>query len=385
MTDRPPQLKPKISTAHRDGAAHALVLRAKFAIFWERIAPVLLVIGAPAFTIFVISLFDAWRFVPQWVHLAALVAAGAATAYAAVKVRESRFWPTRTQALKRLERDGGVRHDGVQSLEDAPAGGGADNPLWAAHLEQSAARARRARIGRLRETLNARDRFGLRYAALALMLVGIISAGGDFGARIARGLTPGDPRAVMPGFADLWVEPPPYTGKAPVYLLGGDETLAGKRELISLPEGAVAIAQVKSRSGLRFGVKTAAGFTPAEKEGPARSARARLVLHESGVITLRAGGREGRWPVEIIADRPPQAEFSAPPQADDAGRLAVAARFDDDYGVAEASLRLRLVADQDRPLDAPAFDAQTTNASRLIALDGAAGPSGERRFTLDLQ
>ncbi len=155
--------------------------------------------------------------------------------------------------------------------------------------------------------------------------------------------------------------------------------------MTSLPEGSVAIAQIKSNNGFRFGIKTTTGFAASEKDGPAKSARARLTLRESGVISLRAGGREGRWPVEIIADRAPRSEFAAPPEADDMGRLAITARFDDDYGVSEAALRLRLVANQQRPLDAPAFDAQTAATSRLITLDGAAGPSGERRFTLDLQ
>ena len=102
-----------------------------------------------------------------------------------------------------------------------------------------------------------------------------------------------------------------------------------------------------------------------------------------GMLTLSAGGRTGRWPITVIEDRAPTAEFVEEPSADSDGRLSVAVRIDDDYGAVAAALRLRLDPSQERPLDAPAIDAAVE--SRLIAIDGVAGPPGTRAFSVDLQ
>ena len=137
-------------------------------------------------------------------------------------------------------------------------------------------RARTARLSAARMTANAVDPFGLRYGALALLAVAFVAAGKDAGERLAFGFIPGDPRAAKAGFADLWIEPPGYAGKAPIYLLRANDTLAGLRAQIDVPEGSVVHAQVKA--GARFGLslKTPEETLRGEREGPAASARMRL-------------------------------------------------------------------------------------------------------------
>ncbi|MEK7264605.1 MAG: DUF4175 family protein [Pseudomonadota bacterium] len=351
-------------------------------IFIERLAPILVAAGWPMAIIVAASLFNAWTTTPRLAHWLALIAAFALTARLAYRRRRRDLIPARGEALERLERDGGVRHDALRALEDAPLGDG--GPLWNAHLADMRERARAARLSPPRATSNNVDPFGIRYAALALLAVGMINAGGDAGARLFSGFVPADPRANAAGFADLWIEPPAYTGKAPIYLLRGSDTLPGKRKEIDAPEGSIVHAQVNAAGGAKLYMRAGGKTLKGAREGGEKSSRLALTLGTSGTLTLRAGGRTGAWPINVIDDRPPAADFIEEPAADSDGRLAVNVKIDDDYGVVAAALRLRLDPDQTRPLDAPAFDASAKAESRLIDIDGAAGAPGARSFTLDL-
>lgn len=368
----------------KDGAPPGarLVRRARAALFAERLAPIALLAGAPVAFIVLVSLFDLWGATPRWAHAIALIAAFALSASLAWRFRREDLVPSRDEALARLEEDGAIRHDALRALEDAPAGG--DTALWRAHLDDMRERARAARLSAARMTANAVDPFGLRYGALALLAVAFVAAGKDAGERLAFGFIPGDPRAAKAGFADLWIEPPAYAGKAPIYLLRADDTLAGLRAQIDVPEGSVVHAQVKA--GARFGLslKTPEETLRGEREGPAASARMSLTLEKSGVLSLSAGGRTGKWPIGVIDDLAPVVAFAETPAADREGRLAFTLKVEDDYGVASAALRLRLDPAQERPLDAPAFGETARAESRLIPLDGVAGPSGLRTVAVDL-
>ncbi|MGE0181184.1 MAG: DUF4175 domain-containing protein [Parvularculaceae bacterium] len=358
------------------------VFLARATLFIERLAPILIVAGAPLALLVIVSLFDLWGTTPRLAHALALAAAFALSASIAWRMRRSDLSSTRDEALARLERDGGVRHDALRALEDAPSTGG--GALWEAHLADMRARARAARLNAPAMTANAVDPFGFRYAALALTAIGFIAAGENAGERLLAGFLPGDPRAGAAGFADLWIEPPAYTGKAPIYLLRARDTLPGMRDQIDAPEGSIVHAQVNSKSRFRLSMKTPLTTVNGEREGPENASRAMLTLSEPGVLTLSAGGRAGRWPLGVIDDRTPGVEFVEPPAADDDGRLAFTVRIDDDYGATSASLRLRLDPDQERPLDAPAIGAEAKNESRLVALDGFAGAVGLRDVSLAL-
>ncbi len=364
---------------NREGAAVTL---ARLTIFVERAAPIVVLGGAPIAALTIASLFDAWTHTPQWAHAVAILSAIALSMRLTFTMRRGDLWPTRAEALARLEKDGGVRHDALQALEDAPIGGG--GPLWDAHVAEMKEKARAARLNAPIATANRVDPFGARYAALAVFVVAWIAAGEEAGSRLFAGFIPSDPRAGAAGYADVWIEPPSYTGKAPIYLIRATDALPGLRKQIEAPEGSIVYAQVNARNRFRLALKTGKGVIIGDREGSEKSARAKLTLLESGVMSLRAGGRVGRWPIEVIDDRPPVVDFVEGPAADRDGRLALVARIDDDYGAASASLRLSLDPEQERPLDAPEFSDVARSESRLIAIEGLAG-NGARAAAVDLQ
>ncbi|MEL7486871.1 MAG: DUF4175 family protein, partial [Pseudomonadota bacterium] len=361
------------------------ILSARAVLFWEQLWPALLPVLAPIFLFIVASLFDIWRWTPAIVHWIAIAATAGATAIAASRSLVRLRWPDRASALKRLEEDGDVAHGALRALDDAPFDGDADDPFWRAHMREMRRRAATARLRRPLATADAVDPWALRFGAVGLAFVALVIAGDDRARRLGAAL---DPQSIVRGgvaVADVWIEPPEYTGKAPIYLLRAGEALNGVRAQVNAPEGSLVIAQINAARAVKMSFDTGEERIDATLETTAGATRATTVLTQSGALRLRFNGAEGGWPIGVIPDAPPRVAFKQPPVGTDDARVAASVLIEDDYGAAEAELRLRLAADQARPLDAPAFDAKAKGETRVIALDGFAGAVGERAFGLDLQ
>ena len=363
----------------------AAVATTRIVLFWERFWPAILPALAIPFVFIAFSLFDIWRLTPVWLHWTALGLGGLALVAMLARDLSPLRIPSRRAALARLEEDGRVAHAPLQALDDAPFGQSeTDAALWRAHMKKSAERAKAARLAGVRATADARDPYAFRFTALGVFAVALIAAGEDWRERLAAGLSPsGTASGAL--VADLWIEPPAYTGKAPIYLLRAGETGPAMADQVDAPEGAVVVAQVNGRGRLRLDYATQADNMRAAFERNGAAARGEIALAESGLLRLRLGGREARWPIGVSADRTPSVSFIEEPSQTDDARLEFTVVVNDDYGIASAHLALRLNPDQIRPLDAPDFDAGALGEVRMVPLDGAAGAPGERLFALDLQ
>lgn len=369
--------------ARRRAPGRAARLLTRFVLFWERFWPAILPALTVPFTLAVISLFNLWRFVPAWLHWAALSVATVGLAALLLRDFKGFRFPTRRDVQKRLEEDGHARHAPLQALDDKPFAR-ETSPLWRAHMQASAERAKKARLAGLRSAGDQSDPWGLRYTALGLLTVAFLAAGDDWRDRLGLAFAPGngDAGALV---ADVWIEPPAHTGRAPIYLLRAGDTAPKLAKQIDAPQGSIVAAQVNGRGRMRLTYATQTDEINAAFDRNGAAARAETTLAESGLLTLRLNGREAHWPIGVLADRAPSAYFLEEPTETDDARLAFAIAVNDDYGIASAHLALRLDPNQERPLDAPAFDATALSETRLIELEGAAGAPGERAFTVDLQ
>lgn len=373
-------------TARRRRApGRGMRLLTRLVLFWERFWPTVLPALSVPFTIIVISLFNLWRFVPAWLHWTSLGIA--AVGLAALLARDFKGFrlPSRRDVQMRLEEDGRTRHAPLQALDDQPFDEGTEaSPLWQAHMQASAERARAARLAGLRKAGDRSDPWGLRHTALGLLAVALIAAGNEWKPRLGLAFTPGS-NTTGGLIADLWIEPPAYTGRAPIYLLRAGEEAPKLADQIDIPQGSTIAAQANGRGRLRLSYTTQADEISAAFERNGAAARADMSLTESGLLTLRLNSREAHWPIGIIPDRAPSAYFIEEPTETDDARLTFTIAVNDDYGVASAQLALRLAPDQDRPLDAPDFDTAALSEIRLVDLEGAGGRPGERSFIIDLQ
>lgn len=356
---------------------------ASAALFFERAWPAILPALGPLVVLAALGLFDVFGLAPGLVQTAALGVAGAASACYLWRYGRGLRPPTRADALRRLEEDGRLAHAPLRALEDRPFAGDADGALWRAHLDEQRAAARRARIGAVRAVADARDPLSLRFGAIGLLVVAFIAAGPEWNARLARAFSPAAAFAPRTLSADLWIEPPAYVGKAPVYLLKSGERIDGLRAQIDVPEGSLVVAQTsaaKARLNFSTGKETTEGGA-----GKGAKGRLELKLADSGLLTFSAGGARARWPIAVAEDDPPEAAFIEDPATTDDSRVALALAMRDDYGIAKARLEMRLDGEQERATDQPPFDAAALREIRRFEIDGVAGAPGDRRFDLDLQ
>jgi uncharacterized protein (TIGR02302 family) len=349
---------------------------------WERLWPALLPAAAPFFLIAVLGLFDVWNGVTPTTHGAVLL--GALMVAGAVLWRKARSfrWPTRMEALARLEAGGELDHAPLRTLEDRPFAAEAGSALWRAHLQDMRRAAKGARLRAPRPEVDASDPWSLRYGALGLLAIALVAAGPETGARFLRAFTPGALQSAALAETDLWIEPPAYTGKAPIYLLRSGEAVAGLREQTDAPQSSLVVAQTSTKkSSLKLVTEKE---TMEAAASPDQKGRFTLKLERSGLLQLRAAGKEGRWPIGVLADDAPSVGYIDNPSSTDDARLALLLSVEDDYGVVSARLKLRLDPDQERPLDAPEFDVAALRERRTVEIDGVAGRSGERQLDVDL-
>jgi uncharacterized protein (TIGR02302 family) len=314
---------------------------ARLALAWERLWPALWPALGVIGTFLALALFDLPARLPGLVHLAFLVVMGALLGVALWHGAGSLRLPDRADARRRVEAASGLAHRPLAALEDRILGG-ADDPvaeaLWQAHRQRMARAARDIRVGAPVAGLLRRDPYALRVLLALALLLGFVDAGGDWGDRIVRSLSPG----VAPGGAaasvalDIWVTPPDYTGLPPLFLHPG-----ATQQPILVPTGSTVLAQVHGggevpklaldNKAIDFSKIDDSNF----KGAATITAGKRLAVIEGGT-TL------GAWPITVIPDLPPTISFAKPPQHTDRGVLRLEYKANDDYGVEHVRAIIRL-------------------------------------------
>ena len=361
------------------------ILATRFVLFWEEFWPAILPALAIPYAFAVISLFDLWRLVPGWLHWGSLVLAVAALSNMLWRDARHLRFPSRRMAQARLEEDGKVDHTPLQALDDAPFQTSTTNALWRAHIRESRRQARKARLAGVRPTADDRDPYALRFTALGLLAVAFVAAGNDWRDRLQTAFAPGQADAANRLVADLWIEPPDYTGKPPIYLMRPGDKLSEIAEQVNAPQGSVLVAQINGRGRPALSFENETDKTEATFERSNGASRAELRLAQSGLLKLRLGGEQMRWPVAVINDIAPRVSFADIPAATDEGLLAFTILTHDDYGIIHAQLQFRLDPEQERPLDAAPFDEAALAAVRAAEISGVATGNAEQTINLELQ
>lgn len=313
---------------------------ARLALWWERAAPLVTALWSLLALVLALALFDGAPLLPGWLH--ALILAGFAAAFAAMLRGLFRLpRPTATEAARRLERQSGAAHRPLAALADTAATG--DAGLWRLHRDRMAALARTLRPGWPGPVLPARDPYGLRFAALLLLVIAAAGSGADWRDRLGRAF---NPQLSLPGLGpstlEVWITPPAYTGLA-TQVLRPDSP----RQTLLTPETSLAIAE-----GSRIKAVLAGGWGTARLEtgsrtiafqrDPSGSQRIEAGIEFGPRLALTQGWRDiASWPVTVIRDAPPSIAFTAQPEGDPRGRLLVTLEASDDYGLAKAWIEVQ--------------------------------------------
>src|SRR5690606_37808914 len=148
----------------------------------------------------------------------------------------------------RIERANRLEHSPLRAQTDKPAAGDAfAQALWREHQKRMAAKLHRLEADLPHARLPERDPWGLRAAAVLLLVVAFSFSFGPLGGTLGDALRSHGGATAAPARIDAWVTPPAYTGKAPIFLTapaaGTDEPV-----IVTAPEGSVVTVRVAGGS-----------------------------------------------------------------------------------------------------------------------------------------
>jgi uncharacterized protein (TIGR02302 family) len=310
--------------------------RAKYAIAWERgwppVARVLSVIGL----FLVVSWAGLWLALPFTaraigIGLFVLLALGAL--FPLVGFR----WPTREQALSRLDRGTGIRHRPATALTDTLASKDPiSQALWQAQRERTLASIKRIRAGLPSPRLAIHDPWALRALVMVMLVAAYVAAGDERTMRVAAAFDWNGVLAPANVRVDAWVTPPVYTGKPPIILSAANKDAASPDSApLPVPSGSTLLVR---SSGGTIDVVVGGGVTevaPSE-QAPKGTNERHFKIAGDGTAHVRAPAGQPQWRFAATPDRAPSISLAKDPERQARGSLQMSYKLEDDYGVTEA-------------------------------------------------
>ncbi|MCG8561199.1 MAG: TIGR02302 family protein [Hyphomicrobiales bacterium] len=313
-----------------------------------------------------VSLMGLWTLLPDWAHKTLLGAFAMAGLLSLAPLFRTR-WPSRAEALRRLERYSGVPHRPASTYEDVlPSQATAEQTtLWAAHRARITRLIARLRIRLPHPRLDRRDPYALRAALLLLLAVAFLAAGGSSVDRLSAAFRFGTETPGAQFRLDAWITPPLYTGQPPIVLSDGRRLEEGTGQSIrqvTVPEKSLLLVRINSGTpgAGRLSVFEIAGTERTELK-PANSddsvVEYRSALKRSSTIEVRTPRQPvTTWRFDVVPDAKPKVALVGPPDRTPRGALRLNYRVEDDYGVIHAEARFALIG-KDGKTVAPPTDA----------------------------
>ena len=329
--------------------------RAKYAIAWERgwphLARLLTVIG-----LFLVAswagLWLALPFVARAFGLGLFVVLALGALFPLIRFR----WPSREEALNRLDRGTGIRHRPATALTDTLV---TQDPvaraLWQAQRERTLASIKRIRAGLPSPRLAIHDPWALRALVMVLLVATYVAAGDERMARTAAAfdwngvLSPANIRV------DAWLTPPRYTGKPPIILSAANKDSgtgnAASTGPLPVPAGSTLIVR---SSGGSLDVTVSGNIADAvpTEQAPQGTNERHFTIAGDGTAQVRSPSGQPQWKFSAVPDRAPSISLTKDPERQARGSLQLSYKIEDDYGVTEAQAHFAA-----RPGDGPKADA----------------------------
>lgn len=336
---------------------------ARFVLIVERVIPALWPAIGVLGLYFALALFGLFTVIPWLVHSLVLAAAVTATGLALENGFRDFRWPGWRDAARRLERDNALSHRPISEADDRLMAGDADPvalELWARH--RARALPDNLRVAWPNPDFDSRDPRRLHLMLLVLLVASLIVARGDWRTRLIGAFDSGAAAGIS---LDAWVDPPPYTGMAPIYLP------AGETRVIAVPAGA--ILNLRAHGAAHPPGVTIGDVHPPHFAGVAGeyAATARLV-HDGRVRVQASGHRIGLWNLHVIADALPVIFFTARPSVTERQAIKFAFKATDDYAVTSAKVVIRPHGKPGAPIlvDLPLAPAKTVAQASYSDLTG---------------
>jgi uncharacterized protein (TIGR02302 family) len=310
--------------------------RAEYAIAWEGSWPHLARLCTVVGLFLAVSWAGLWLalpFVARAVGLGVFVVLALVALFPLLWFR----WPSRQQALNRLDRGTGIRHRPATALADTLV---MQDPvalaLWQAQRERTLASIKRIRAGLPSPRLAIHDPWALRALIVVMMVAAYIAAGDERRMRVAAAFDWNGVLAAANVRVDAWVTPPLYTGKPPIILSAANKEAAiPAAGPLAVPTGSTLIVR---SSGGTLDVVAGGGVSeavPAE-QAPKGTNEKHFAITGDGTVHVRAPSGQPQWRFSATPDRAPTIALAKDPERQARGSLQLSYKIEDDYGVTEA-------------------------------------------------
>ncbi|MBR0790522.1 TIGR02302 family protein [Bradyrhizobium manausense] len=311
--------------------------RSTYAIAWERawpgLARFLTVIGL----FLVVSWAGLWLALPSVGRAIGLVIFAGLAAIALFPLVRFR-WPSREEALARLDRGSGIRHRPATTLTDTLT---SQDPvaqaLWQAQRERTLASLKRIRAGLPHPRLAIHDPWALRALVMVMLVATFFAAGDERAFRLGAAFDWNGVLAPTNVRVDAWVTPPLYTGKPPVILSAANKEAAALPASgpLAVPAGSTLIVR---SSGGSLDVVVSGGLKETEpaEAAPKGTNEKHFTITGDGTAHVRAPSGQPQWAFAATADHPPTIALAKDPERQARGALQLVYKIEDDYGVTGA-------------------------------------------------
>lgn len=321
----------------------------RWAIIAERLWPLVLPLLLVAGTFLTISWFGLFRLMPDTLRWIVVAAFGIAALAALVPLTHFRR-PGDREVDRRIETANALVHAPVSAQTDRLTGkaDAFSDALWREHQRRIAERLGRLAPDMPRSRVPERDPWALRTLVPLLLVIAFAYSAGPFGGRTLDAFRSHGGIEAAPVRIDAWVTPPPYTGKAPIFMTA--EANREQRAFV-VPQGSAVSLRVTGgrgdetlsftdQAGAMAAIDPEGTVATAAVDAPPRPAGTRQFAHTltgDGALSLRAGENEiGGWQFSVIPDTPPVIAFAEDPKRAVNGTLELAYTIEDDYGAASA-------------------------------------------------
>ncbi|OKO73930.1 chemotaxis protein [Bradyrhizobium sp. NAS80.1] len=317
--------------------------RATYAIAWERAWPHLARLLTVVGLFLVVSWAGLWLAVPFVARAIGLVVFAGIAIAALFPLLRFR-WPSREEALSRLDHGSGIRHRPATTLTDTLT---SQDPvaqaLWQAQRERTLASIKRIRAGLPHPRIALHDPWALRALVMVMLVATFFAAGDERAMRLGAAFDWNGVLAPANVRVDAWVTPPLYTGRPPVILSAANKEAAALPASgpLAVPAGSTLIVR---SSGGNLDVVTSGGLkevAPAEAT-PKGTNEKHFAITGDGTAHVRAPSGQPQWAFTATPDRAPTIALVKDPERQARGALQLSYKIEDDYGVTSADAQIGL-------------------------------------------
>ena len=359
------QAPPPETTSINSGLSPLLKYSTWAALFWESLWPRLVPFFMVACVFLIFSWLGLWELTDKtlgstgrWVVLGAFALL---TLYALRHLFSVKF-PDRNTIIRRIEAVSQLQHRPLTAQSDPQATGNEDalsTILWQEHQRRMADQLQNMTAGSPKPDASQFDKYAIRAALPVLAFAAFLYSFGNGGGQLVDAITPPLDREALLTRLDIWINPPAYTRKPPIYLSKRKATDADNA--ISAPQDSEFYLRYIGKSEIELHYVGPLGrqlIEPTDTATKSGETEFKFPLKNTGLVELSANGETlSQWPLNIIKDTPPTIKFTKIPDAALSGSLQLNYEMTDDYGVLSAKAEIQSLEETDpkaRPLvDAP--------------------------------